>query len=236
MDYTSFLRKKEYHNFLERLQNVTKELLVENVSDEITKIVINPDAERTICFIAGIHGDEVGGPYGVLEYLEEECYVSNTKRVIIYPLVNADGFIAKTRENGNKEDINRHFRDEELKDECKQIWESLKDEKIDLLHTLHEDVDMEGFYVYYTIREDIARDVKTLASKYFPIATEKELYDDKVYEGLCPLPHVERGTLEEKLFLDHDVNYYTTESPGKAALFKRTQFNKEVIQLMINSF
>jgi hypothetical protein len=211
-------------------------------NDQIFKVVINPKAKRTICFIAGLHGDEEGGPYGVLSFLKSNFYVPKHKKVVLIPLANPSGFEKGNRENADNIDINRHFLEKELKGECKLLWDTLKHENIDLLHTLHEDPDLKNFYLYYTHHIELAKDLRELAKKYFnilqkgEITCKNEAKGDKVIEGIIPPPHIVRGTIEDKFFIEKAVQYITTESPGKIDLKKRTKFNENAIKMSINHF
>lgn len=247
--FLEFVNKKKAKAFNERLiKSVEGRANLMQIgtegSDQIFKIVINPDAKRTICFVAGLHGDEEGGPYGALSYLESDFYVPKNKKVIIIPLANPKGFEMGKRENADDLDINRHFLKKELKDECKIIWDSIKEEDIDLIHTLHEDPGLKTFYLYYTHHLELAKDLRELATKYFDIfAKDKRqpLEDDvkqsdKVINGIIPLPHTVRGTLEDKCLIEKAIPYIITESPGKVDLKKRIEFNKNAIKTSINGF
>jgi predicted deacylase len=233
-----FIYKKEFKEFNEKLNKLSPEIL----DHQICKIVKNPKGKHTICFIGGLHGNEIAGPYGILKFLESGFYIPTHKKVVFIPIANPSGFELRTRENEKKIDINRKFLDENLKEECKEIWNCLKDEKLNLLVTLHEDVDLHKFYAYYTDHEEIAEDIKDLAKKYFkiydkserkPLENDDALYGDKIINGLIPLPHTVRGTIEDR-FLAYGIPYITTESPGKIDLKKRIEFNEAVIKLIIN--
>jgi predicted deacylase len=247
--FLEFVNRKKAKKFNEDLIRLTEgkcdlmQIGVEN-NQQVFKVVINPNAKRTICFIAGIHGNEEAGPYGVLSFLESGFHVPNNKRVIIIPLGNPWGFEKGKRENADNEDINRHFLKKELKGECKLLWDALKTEDIDLLHTLHEDPSTDKFYLYYTHHKKLAEDLRELATKYFIIQKEGEALSkdekpgqgDKIRDGLCPLPHVVRGTIEDKAIIEKAIPYITTESPGKADLKKRIAYNRDAIKTSINSF
>jgi predicted deacylase len=244
--FLEFVNRKRAKKFNEDLIHATdgKCDLQQIGSEQIFKIVINPNAKKTICFIAGIHGNEQAGPYGVLSFLESGFHVPSHKRVIIIPLGNPYGFEKNKRENADNEDINRHFLEKELKGECKVLWDALKHEDIDLLHTLHEDPSTEKFYLYYTHHKELAKDLVELATKYFDIQVKGEALSinekpgegDKIYNGLVPLPHVVRGCIEDKTLIERAIPYITTESPGKVDLKKRIEFNRDAIKMSINHF
>ena len=61
---------------------------------------IGPD-DRVLFVTAGFHGDEQAGPLTLLEHADEivgDAHTSGLK-IIIYPLINPSGFVAKTRYN-----------------------------------------------------------------------------------------------------------------------------------------
>lgn len=249
--FLEFINRKKAKKFNEDLIRLTEgkadlAQIGTEQGDQIFKVVINPAARKTICFVAGIHGDEEAGPLGTLAYLEGNFHVPKHKRVIFIPLANPSGFERNKRENADDIDINRHFLDKELKGECKFLWDALKHENIDLLHTLHEDPDLKTFYLYYTHHKELAEDLRELAKKYFNIfpkdsrqpleAEANTVYKDKIYDGLIPLPHVVRGTIEDKCLIEKAIPYITTESPGKVDLKKRINFNRDAIKTSINSF
>jgi hypothetical protein len=73
--------------------------------------------EAQICFDAGIHGDELGGPEVLLLFARELCSnygqdtmltrLINSREIFIYCMVNPDGRANMTRENANNVDCNR---------------------------------------------------------------------------------------------------------------------------------
>lgn len=72
------------------------------------------NGEKTILFIASIHGSERAGTplmEKFIEYLTQKgaCRFSPELQIVIMPKSNPDGFEAKTRANSNKVDLNRNF-------------------------------------------------------------------------------------------------------------------------------
>lgn len=246
LSFEEFTQTRNCEDFTQQIIDATEgyaELTQIGVVDDhqIFKVVINPEGKRTVAFVAGLHGDEPGGPVGVLEFLKERPYIPKTKRVVIIPLANPTGYKANTRKNKDDVDINRKFNEKELTGEAKAIWEALEDEDLTVFHSLHEDPDLSKFYLYYTHNKKLAEDMRDLARKYFKIYEKDqrkplsgEMYGDKIIDGLIPLPHIKRGTIEDRM-LEYSVPYFTTETPGKAPLVKRAKFTKEVMKLVIHS-
>jgi len=70
------------------------------------------EGHDTTLLIASIHGDERAGTpllNKLKNHLKENKNLLYDKTVIIIPIVNPDGFAAKTRLNANHTDINRNF-------------------------------------------------------------------------------------------------------------------------------
>lgn len=114
------------------------------------KIVLNntPRAKRTICFSAGIHGDETSGPLGILEFLRgwKKGRYSNVK-IILLPVCNPWGYDRGLRTNGHH-NLNRHFCDHHLSGEAALLYNAVRREKLSLFCALHEDEDKDDFYFY----------------------------------------------------------------------------------------
>ena len=250
--FEQYVHKKELQEFNERVEKYGKrygdlKVIGEVEGWPIHHIVVNPKGTRTICFVAGIHGDEIGGPYGVLEFLKKQIRIPESVRLEIIPLANPTGFVKRTRENAAGIDINRQFYEQKLMPECQALWDVITNSKIELLHTLHEDLDLKTFYLYYTHHKTLATGLRDdVAKKYFtifggedrkPLAGEThDLYGDKVYEGLIPLPHTKRDTVEDRALEEENIPYITTETPGKANLKNRAMCNRDIMKYVIHSF
>lgn len=249
--FNEFIERKESAKFNDDIVEFSKNYAeVSEIGDDdgekMFKLVINPDANKTICFVAGLHGDEKGGPYGVLEFIKSKFYVPKRKKVVILPLVNHNGFNRDKRRNANGVDINRQF-SESVEGQAKNVWDAIKDENMIILHTLHEDPRLKSWYCYHTNLYDIAKELRTLAKEYFPIfsksrreplaADEKEghLWGDKIYDGLIPLPHTKSDCLEDKVWIEEGIPYIVTETPGKDSIKKRAEYNKNAMKLIINA-
>lgn len=252
MHFETYARKKELQEFNDKLAHYAKDyaqlkILGEVDGHPIHHLVLNPKGGRTVCFVAGIHGDEIGGPYGVLAFMKQGMRIPENVRVEIVPLANPTGFIKRSRENNEGIDINRKFYEEDLIEECKYVWRVVNKPEMECLHTLHEDLDLKTFYLYYTHHTSLAKGLRDeVAKKYFTIfgseerkpkpGEDHELYSDKVYEGLIPLPHTKRNTVEDRILEQCGVPYITTETPGKATLRSRALCNRDIMKYVIHSF
>lgn len=199
-------------------------------NSELLKIVLNPKGKKTLALIAGIHGDEPGGPLGILSFLEDKSQIPENIRIVIIPVVNPNGFEFDKRRNKDNKDINRNFVDGKITDEGELVLQALKNEKIELAITMHEDPDAKQFYLYHIKHKKLANDIRDVASKYFEINDGPRMRKDKGKDGLVPPPHVRSNSLEDK-FTEIGIPYLTTEPPGTEPLEKRIEFMKETIKL-----
>jgi protein MpaA len=79
----------------------------------------------TTVLLGGVHGDEPSGVYVLLKFAAElykNPDLGKNHRVIIAPLVNPDGFFAKTRANANSVDLNRNFPTKDWTKNAHALW------------------------------------------------------------------------------------------------------------------
>ncbi|MBV8149497.1 MAG: succinylglutamate desuccinylase/aspartoacylase family protein [Candidatus Eremiobacteraeota bacterium] len=100
-----------------------------------------------IALAAGVHGDELAGPWALLEFVESrELDARFAYR--IWPCTNPSGFAAGTRESVDGVDINRTFGRGGQSPEARAIVIANRDRKFALSVDVHEDCDAVGFYCY----------------------------------------------------------------------------------------
>jgi hypothetical protein len=85
---------------------------------KISKDVSIHGNKAQICFDAGIHGDEIGGPENLIRFAKFLCTsystdtaissMINSREIFIYCMVNPDGRDSMSRYNGNGIDCNRN--------------------------------------------------------------------------------------------------------------------------------
>jgi protein MpaA len=74
--------------------------------------VLGPEFERTVLFLATIHGDEAAGTpllNTMMDTLAADPELLHGQRVVVIPVVNPDGLAANTRRNARNVDLNRNF-------------------------------------------------------------------------------------------------------------------------------
>ncbi len=189
-----------------------------------------PKFTETVCISAGIHGDEVAGPYAVLEFLKKVNVASLFTRVILFPVANPTGFDQGTRRNEWKKDLNRHFDDKNLVGEKRLIYHFLKQYHLSIFHTLHEDMNEEKFYMYIYCEgfHPIAQSILKKAKKFFAIQKRKQVCGDPNENGI--IYNRADGSLEERIYKEQKPIVISTETPLKQVLKKRVKLNVQLIE------
>lgn len=203
---------------------------------DLYRVDVNPDAEKTILIGATMHGNEPSGAYGTVEFLKKHEIPKNV-RLIILPLMNPHGFVKDIRTASNKVDLNRAFRAKEFQNEGKLIRDTLADEKINLLVSLHEDDGADGFYVYCPEGQAISvlQPLLKIAEKHFPIVDADKFRQEKMEKGVIVMADNNKSPHNVKSFeywvrQQNDKCYYVcTEVPTKFSLEKRVECVREML-------
>ncbi len=207
--------------------------------EEIYRVEINPTGKKTVAFVAGIHGNEKAGPYAVINFLRRPQ--PSKFRILLYPCVNPHGYEQHIRRNADQRDLNRDWCDGPTMGETKAL-KSLENEGVVFLHTLHEDPNNNGFYIYYSDIEHKSLYTKLIdmGKSYLPMKDDETVWGDKLVNGMVP-DHVlskERAKHRccfETWMHNQGVNYLTTETPGKALMMKRVGFHRRAMDMVLTS-
>lgn len=171
------------------------------------KIVLNNTraAQRTICFSAGIHGDETSAPIAVLEFLrawKKERY-PNVK-IILFPVANPWGYDRGKNRNGAHRNLNRHFCGAPLRDENKLLYHAVKREHLDLFCALHEDDGKKDFYFYVYDRakrwDPLYDTILKTAERFIPLCNHPTIYNLTATHGV--VFNKRDGAFEDRLNRD----------------------------------
>lgn len=196
----------------------------------IYKIVLNPLALKTVVFSAGIHGNEIAGPWAIIDFLKQFNFKKYSGvKVILFPVANPTGFNYKKRHNYLDKNLNSLFCRKQLTSENKVLFNALKNERILFFHALHEDLDATSFYLYNFEHkpESIYRDIITLAKNYFPINNATLIYNDPAVNGL--IINRPDGSFEDRMFRDGVPYSLCTETPSNRSLNKRVVLNVKIM-------
>lgn len=169
---------------LETLGVVTRR----GVKYPLYKIVLNPRAKRTVCFSAGIHGDETSGPLGILEFLRGFKKGQHTKtKIILLPVCNPWGYDHGRHTNGHW-NLNRHFCDRQLSGEASLLYNAVRNEKLSLFCALHEDDEKNDFYFYaynkHRAWNPLYDTIRKTAERFIALCNHPTIYRLKATHGV----------------------------------------------------
>jgi hypothetical protein len=104
-------------------------------------------AARRVYISAGIHGDEPAGPLALLEMIQADAWPAGVE-FWLCPCLNPTGFFLNTRENEDRKDLNRDYRNSETGEVAAHIRWLERQPDFDMAFCLHEDWEAQGFYLY----------------------------------------------------------------------------------------
>jgi protein MpaA len=131
----------------------------------------------SITIAAGVHGDELAGPWALLELVESGS-LDPAFAYRLWPCTNPTGFDSGTRESVDGVDLNRTFGRGGQSPEAKAILTANRDRKFLLSLDLHEDADASGFYCYEYGGGEVGRAVvAALDAGALPVDPLMETFD-----------------------------------------------------------
>ncbi len=109
----------------------------------------------TLLIHSGTHGDE----YGVIESVKKavEKYERELPDFVYVPVVSPSAVTKKTRENEDGIDINRYFLENSVLAEVKANFSIVKNRKLDLLVSFHEDCCWNKTFYLYDVNCDLEK-------------------------------------------------------------------------------
>ena len=151
--------KRSYIKLINRLSkslNTTVQILTldyikySNKKYPFHKIILGDQNQRRALISAGIHGDEPAGIETICSFLENGRYKAHLDQweITILPCINPYGFENDTRENHEKKDLNRLFKDHDPPLEVQLAKSIFKPSYFDISIELHEDCDSYGYYLF----------------------------------------------------------------------------------------
>jgi predicted deacylase len=102
---------------------------------------------RPVCLAFGVHGNEISGPLGALNFIRNRLESADLPKLLIFPVVNPWGFEHDRRADGFGNDLNRKFVEAKLA-ECLLIKKLLITERPSTLLSFHEDDELGEAYFY----------------------------------------------------------------------------------------
>lgn len=130
------------------LANLRASVLTEVAGEKIVYLQSRHKHSAPLIYLStGVHGDEAGSAWGLLEWAEREIEQLRLGNFLIFPCLNPHGLRANTRADHRGLDINRRFH---LDDDpvCGPWRQVIRQNTPAIGLCLHEDYDAQGCYVY----------------------------------------------------------------------------------------
>jgi len=190
----------------------------------------------TLAFVAGLHGNEPAGVYGLYEFLKTASNID--KNIIMIPLMNPHGFEKNIRRNSDGKDLNRQWDKSELKI-VNRVKKLMKKINPDFLFSLHEDGTAGGYYVYGSkiVPNRLLKKITSILNKHLDPVPDGEIYGDKVKDGIVVQNNEEKPKHYKSMeyyFEKNGIPSITVEIPSDLPLKKRKLIYKKLIEEIVN--
>ena len=214
----------------------------------IYRLIIHPEAQQTICIIAGIHGAEIAGPYAVFNFLRSSVHLQYTNfRYIIYPMINPCGFDLRQRYDDDYRDLNAIYADTLTSKNYREVqafyFDVIKFQPFLAVISLHEDIDLDKFYMYGLGHDnkDFYHALCQVGMSHCPPWSNADIYGFQSDEHGLILSNGRDHAFDGALYAKGMAKIaYTFETPGKLAIEKRvslmTEWLKTSVQLLERKF
>ena len=201
----------------------------------------------SIYLSAGIHGDEISGPFALLEMLRRPDFFAAFDATI-FPILNPEGLVRELRENAQGIDLNRDYRAIKSVEIAGHI-EVLKTlGRFDAAMMLHEDYEGIGAYLYELDDEEPATlGARMIAAmgRHVPIDMRPEIEEFPARGGVISRRDIARlrGPIEDRpdwpeavyLNLNHTRLSFTTETPKPFPLANRVAAQIAAVETLLEA-
>jgi protein MpaA len=188
---------------------------------------LNAQPSTRIYISTGIHGDEPAGPLAALKLLQKNHWPDDAE-IFLLPCLNPIGFTLNTRENSERIDLNRDYRNSKSAEVRAHIAWLERQPKFDFYLCLHEDWESNGFYLYEQNPDQkisLAEKIIEAVKKVCPIDLN-EMIEGRAAQNGIVRPNIlpqERPDWPEAFYLiTHKSRQgYTLEAPSDFSLATR---------------
>ena len=196
------------------------------------KVTIPGNAHKTVCFSAGIHGDEISGSFAMLKLLKSINFKKqNVPKIILFPVANPTGFHACRERNFQNINLNRHFRNHTFKKENRALYNTMKKENVHCFMALHGDDVNTCAYLHAYIRNEQPilhpRKILTSINRYIPICKKSRIFSMQAYNGLIVQPKPD-GSFEERMHHEGIPYSFCLEMPYVYSVASAFSLNRTI--------
>ena len=219
--------------------------------DDLDIVLVEPKHpvkdRKNVLVISGVHGDEVGGPWSIVRYMEDFGLDKSSVNLSIIPVVNVTAFVRNTRFNRWEERSDLGFFNERktpskeskiLLDHGKRLLELGRDGVL----SVHEDITKDGYYFYLWVKKWVpafVKKIREVGARNFSLLEDKK-YDDLVQES--PYHPVDSGVfnnadddIETWAYLKGTPLVMVSETPVKGhSVADRAETGAQIIDLFID--
>ena len=229
------LANRDYDEVLKRVRKVLSgfsytEKTLGKLDDGEMKIFVPKNAgnKKRVLFIAGMHGEEPGGVWGVVSFLENHSELLKDVAVTVVPVVNVHGFVSGERlgetgahtnwfltEDRQWKDMGKEARI--LKDNLELLGWAARDGLVDA----HEDATSEGFYLYILgdIKCKTVVEMKKTGLKFFDFKRDNHYSDNGEYDLVDGIvDNYKDGSFDDAMVMKFGIPLaITIETPTRGA-------------------
>ena len=244
------IRPHDYRNLISRWKSLSRKykLDVETIAKQASFPIIQISSDTTsdekfIYLSAGIHGDEVGATEGLFEWARVHLSQFRSFPFVIFPCLNPWGLINNSRWDQEGVDLNRVW-DSAQHPVVGEIMKRIKNMKIGLALTLHEDYDANGIYLFEPFSggppSSMAENILSHASKVIPRDLRSKIEGRTCRQGIIrPRPNKPPPDgIPEALHLYHanKCTSFTFETPSEFDLQRRVHAQTIMIEKAISYY
>jgi protein MpaA len=196
---------------------------------------------------AGIHGDEISGPFALLEMLRQPDFFANCEATL-FPILNPDGLVRGTRENADGIDLNRDYREPKSAEIASHIAILQTLGRFDAAMYLHEDFEGTGAYLYElneSLSPALGGEIMAAMERHVPIDLRPEIEGVRAMNGILLRRDLilKYGLIEERpdwpeaiyLGAHHTKAGFTTETPMPLPLEQRVQAQVAAVKTLLEA-
>ncbi len=225
---------EKLHTRMERLVDASDALIIRSVGEvvysgsswPVLMLSRQPDGPVRVraLLTGGIHGNEPAGTECLMQFLtalSQDASLYPGVEFDIIPVVNPWGWVHGRRRNGNGCDLNREFATFKAP-ESLLMREQFKSKKYDVMVDLHEDSDVNGFYLYRLANPDMGlcrAVIKNVQAGGYPIHDGRVMKIFRARDGIinCALWSLRLARFTRQLSMS---NYFRLEGCPRAFLFE----------------
>jgi hypothetical protein len=190
------------------------------------------DSFPKLAILSGLHGDEPGGPHGILKFLLDKNNYKNINLLSI-PVLNPHGIERHIRRDSANKDLNRQWDSNDRKIVAKTKKMILKFSPNALL-SLHEDESVDGFYLYPSkgFSDGLLKKTVSILKKHLEPIEDGSIHGDPVKNGIVSNPNVNKPKHHKSMeffFEKRKIPNITLELPSRLPLDKRTKIYCDVL-------